>query len=626
MPFVQLNFTNSGNWVQSPQSFSTMSSRQQTLNLDKSVISDKPNKIRKRGSSSSSSSSLVRKYRFKRAILVPMWNTRTKSPSMATQLAKPLSSSVISGKEKDLSVFGRKLAATLWEINDLPTSRAKKDIGEEKVRSKKKEMWKQKAADSSKPNMSDSSYSRICESERVKGFEGEGSRRVSTGSHKLQLADYYLGGFDDLSNANFNEVGDQPRNSAYSKDTVRVKNRLNKARTGLSTSKKLLKALNQICLHKHNSSSMPLILGLRRELDQVCNQIDQVIQEKGLKQNDVEHLLKNFAEAKAAWKRREREKVRHAMSRMAEEIEVEKRLRRQIERLNKKIAQEMADVKASHFKISEELETEKRARNTLEQICNELAKGIEEDRAEVEELKRESAKVRDEVEKEREMFQFANVLREERVQMKLLEARYEFEEKNAVLEKLRNELEAFLKNEGENSDVSPLMKKIKDLESYLNRSRWGSEPVEKQDDTDAGYGVKQGDESDDSDIRSIELSLDNNKSYKWSYACDDDGGEEFKGVSIDGIGRKSFFEKIQRGSSCFNKKDFGKNIQKNSNELEQEGSSGLLSGAQMLDKSDEFENFRSKSRPLQDGGGEAEISFLLEGGQLKQEAAGRISI
>ncbi|XP_054817246.1 uncharacterized protein LOC129316889 isoform X2 [Prosopis cineraria] len=586
MPFVQLNFTNSGNWVQSPQSFSTMSSRQQTLNLDKSVISDKPNKIRKRGSSSSSSSSLVRKYRFKRAILVPMWNTRTKSPSMATQLAKPLSSSVISGKEKDLSVFGRKLAATLWEINDLPTSRAKKDIGEEKVRSKKKEMWKQKAADSSKPNMSDSSYSRICES----------------------------------------EVGDQPRNSAYSKDTVRVKNRLNKARTGLSTSKKLLKALNQICLHKHNSSSMPLILGLRRELDQVCNQIDQVIQEKGLKQNDVEHLLKNFAEAKAAWKRREREKVRHAMSRMAEEIEVEKRLRRQIERLNKKIAQEMADVKASHFKISEELETEKRARNTLEQICNELAKGIEEDRAEVEELKRESAKVRDEVEKEREMFQFANVLREERVQMKLLEARYEFEEKNAVLEKLRNELEAFLKNEGENSDVSPLMKKIKDLESYLNRSRWGSEPVEKQDDTDAGYGVKQGDESDDSDIRSIELSLDNNKSYKWSYACDDDGGEEFKGVSIDGIGRKSFFEKIQRGSSCFNKKDFGKNIQKNSNELEQEGSSGLLSGAQMLDKSDEFENFRSKSRPLQDGGGEAEISFLLEGGQLKQEAAGRISI
>lgn len=87
--------------------------------------SDKPiNKTRKRGCSSSSSSSLVRRYRFKRAILVPMSNTKTKSPSVATHITKTLPFSVISGKDKEmkeLSVSARKLAATLWEINnDLP--------------------------------------------------------------------------------------------------------------------------------------------------------------------------------------------------------------------------------------------------------------------------------------------------------------------------------------------------------------------------------------------------------------------------------------------------------------------------------------------------------------------------
>ncbi|KAJ1440728.1 hypothetical protein SESBI_01798 [Sesbania bispinosa] len=144
---------------------------------------------------------------------------------------------------------------------------------------------------------------------------------------------------------------------------------------------------------------------------------------------------------KGCWKRREREKIHDAVKNVAEELAVEKKLRRQTERLNKKIAKEMAN--------------EKRAKEILEQICDELARGIGEDRAQVEELKRESAIVREEVEKEREMLQLADVLREERVQMKLSEAKYQFEEKNAVLEKLRNELEGFMRTKDqENGDVS----------------------------------------------------------------------------------------------------------------------------------------------------------------------------
>ncbi|KAJ4954435.1 hypothetical protein NE237_011218 [Protea cynaroides] len=78
--------------------------------------------------------------------------------------------------------------------------------------------------------------------------------------------------------------------------------------------------------------------------------------------------------------------------------------------------------------------------NLMEEVCEALARNIGEDKAEVEELKRESAKVREEVEKEREMLQLADVLCEERVQMKLSEAKFQFEEKNAAVDKLRNEL------------------------------------------------------------------------------------------------------------------------------------------------------------------------------------------
>lgn len=143
------------------------------------------NKIRKRGCSSSSSSSLVRRYRLKRAILVgrkggsstpvPMWKTRaTSSPSLAThqhaQFLNPLlPSSGVTCEENELSVSARKLAATLWEINDSPPSRAvKKDIEAEQVRSQKCLRSREKAVSSSRsgllrPHMSDPSYSPVSE-------------------------------------------------------------------------------------------------------------------------------------------------------------------------------------------------------------------------------------------------------------------------------------------------------------------------------------------------------------------------------------------------------------------------------------------------------------------------------
>ena len=52
-----------------------------------------------------------------------------------------------------------------------------------------------------------------------------------------------------------------------------------------------------------------------------------------------------------------------------------------------------------------------------------MAHSIKEDRVELEELKKESEKVCEEIEEEREMLRVADLLREERVQMRLTDAK-----------------------------------------------------------------------------------------------------------------------------------------------------------------------------------------------------------
>ncbi|CAI8592846.1 unnamed protein product [Vicia faba] len=503
-------------------------------------LKQKHNKIRKRGCSSTSSSSIFsRKYRFKRAILIgkksgystpaPTWKTSSKSPSMATHhhhhhhvtknTAFHSFRSGLLSKEKETSVSARKLGATIWEINDLTPSRVKK----ESMKSNKDR-----------------------DREKVESL----CRSMILGPQKLDL--------DLSSNRLFSE---KESNKAKEKKNcgkckVGVKKGLKEAKSGLCALKKLLKVLSQMVVEeKHSSRSMPLILAMSNEVDHVHNQIDQFIHEQSLNENDIEYLMKHFEEEKNDWKRREREKIREATTSIAQELEIEKKLRKQTERMNMKFSKEIDKVKASYKKLSKEHEREKRAKEILEQVCDELGKGIGEDRAKVEDMKRESEKVREEFEKEREMLHLADVLREERVHMKLSEAKYQFEEKNAMLENLRNEVESLIRNKEEKEkgdddvevEVDQGLEKLKDLEIFLNKTFFEFQNLEEGNDS-----IENEDESGESDLQSIELNMDNeNKSYKWSYACENIPHFEAKRVSIDkDIGRRSFSD---WGSICLNK-------------------------------------------------------------------------
>ncbi|GKU93783.1 hypothetical protein SLEP1_g7349 [Rubroshorea leprosula] len=583
-------------------------------------------KIRKRGCSSSSSSSLVQKYRFKRAIVVgkragsttpvPTWKTGTNSPSLAMPAAEFSKGSP--NKAKETSVSARKLAATLWEINKIPSPPALEES--EAARDKTNARTRVRVARIShtlQPNLSDPSYSPI--SEKMDRYrENSHRRRTSVVSQKLRLTDYKVGSSDSISNASVMEIESYPRGKTHTGICMIGKEtRLKDVSNGLITSKQLLKVLNRMWgLEEQHSSAMSLISALRIEIDSARIQVDQLIQEQRCNRGEIEYLMKHFAEEKAAWKRKERERIVNVTACMAEELEVEKKLRRQTERLNKKLGKELADTKAALSKATKELEGEKRAKEILKQVCDELARGIGEDRAEVEELKRESEKVKEEMEKEREMLQFADVLREERVQMKLSEAKYHFEEKNAVVEKLRNELEAYLRTKGDKESAtngSPNLQRIKELEAYLREIDFGSceaaerenDKGERRDGADCDYGnYRISVDSVDSDLHSIELNMDNNNmSYKWSYACPKDGQGDSKRVSVDreSKGRKSLSERIPWGSICLERGisnstnwDLRPKIQEKSDGLERERSSDIaFASHDQTQDEDEIRRYKS---------------------------------
>lgn len=545
------------------------------LNVDGELVGGQ-SKVRKRGSSSSSSSSLVRNYRLKRAILVgkkagsstpvPTWKMSSSSRSPSLKNVKNILLAPKGGggggggdRGRELSVSARKLAATLWEINGVvSTAKVKSHLEDTKSEIDQGGDRKDRNLKSSKVGAvpfycSDPSFSPLSEKMDQPNV-GSHRRRASIGSQKLLPSDCNLGGFTSLHNASLMEV-DQNQLHVHSRTPRgnKVKHRLKDLLGALTTSKDLLKVLNHIWrLEEQPPASLSLLSALKVEIERAFIQVTKVIHEQKSSERETDFLLHQFEEERAAWKMKEKERIRSAVKAIAGELEIEKKLKRQTERLNKKLGRELADTKTALVRANKELESEKRAREILEQVCDELARGIGEDRAVVEQLKNESAKVREEVEKEREMLHLADVLREERVQMKLLEAKYQFEEKNAVVDELRTELEAYLKTkvDEEQEAGSPNYERIKELEKYLRETLPVSSQYQDQEKNDVEIAYKEAEEAEDSgdsDLHSIELNMDDkSKSYKWSDVIQD--GSKKMAISGKTTGRNSTSEKRQRQS------------------------------------------------------------------------------
>lgn len=617
-------------------------------------------KIRKRVSSSSSSSSFSavnnnkkkkKNYRFKRAILVGK-TTATPVPSwkviMAATSESPLQrlhnfelnndNNNINGvkfvgedhgtnnKGKE-AMSARKLAATLWEINGLHSPGGLKDdmFEEKRVRKNSDRVGKLFDADPHTPV-----------SDQIDGSKVGGHRRRSSAtSQKLQITEYKGGKASSIEVASHMAgLGD---------NDISFKNRLKDVNNSLIASKEIVKVLFRILSQEaQHSSRTTLVSALKVEIDRARSQVDKLIQEQRFNGNQMDALLKQFAEEKAAWKSKERERIREAVSSLARELEIERKLRRRAERMNKKLGLELADTRAHFSRAMKELDSERRAREILEQTCDELARGIGEERVEVEELKRESAKAREEVEKERQMLQLADVLREERVQMKLAEARYEYEEKNAALERLKSEIETRFKggtsNENGDETTCPKFDGKEGLKDFLRKMQTTVALENGEGEVDDDDGAGEGD-SGDSELHSIELNVDNNRSYKWSFTCEGNNQGDSRRGSMDEVfkGRRSLSEKIQWESICLQRKtsdggiewDFSANnkLENNMNGFDKGRTSGFYEDGEINNQEDDepFKRFNPvKSQKLPSCQGSASPAMSTGNSSRLREACSAI--
>ncbi|XP_055801287.1 uncharacterized protein LOC129870501 isoform X2 [Solanum dulcamara] len=216
-------------------------------------------------------------------------------------------------------------------------------------------------------------------------------------------------------------------------------------------------------LHDKQVNTSSMISTLEAELECARARIHQLETEQHSSKKKLEQFLRKLSEEKAAWRCKEHEKIRAIMDDMRADFSRERKNRKRLEIFNSKLVNELADAKSSAKRYLQNYEKERQARGLIEEVCDELAKELGEDKAEVEEMKRESLKFTEEVDEERKMLQMAEVWREERVQMKLVDAKVMLEEKYSQMNKLIGELESFLNSRGRSFDVEE-MKRAEQLQ------------------------------------------------------------------------------------------------------------------------------------------------------------------
>ncbi|WOL18105.1 hypothetical protein Cni_G26898 [Canna indica] len=198
-------------------------------------------------------------------------------------------------------------------------------------------------------------------------------------------------------------------------------------------------------LEDQQVNTVSVMSALQLELEQARKYINELESERQSAKKRLDHFLKRLAEEKASWRSREHEKVCNVVEHIKDDLRKERKNRKWLEVVNAKLVSELAEAKLSAKKCLQSYEKERKARQLMEEVCDDLAKEIGEDKAEVEALKRESMRMRDEVDEERRMLQMAEVWREERVQMKLVDAKLMLEEKYVQLCNLKKDIEAFLR-------------------------------------------------------------------------------------------------------------------------------------------------------------------------------------
>lgn len=387
----------------------------------------------------------------KRAIVV---GSRRAAPTTPVPSWKVFNNQLYDGMNKP-PPSARKLAASLWELQDLPLPACFSACLS--VNSHRRQ-------DSPKANSLDYSASSPHSqtdngSSTPKMGRKTGSSRHAHEAHLRKL----------LSKSNMESGGmvDRQRHVPCGLFPSTRKTELG----ATSMSQELLKVFSQIrLLEEQHNASVNWTTALHSELMLSQARVRELELPHRHARREVEGLVKKFSEDKMAWKAKENQKIKLAVQSVTAQLEDERAVRHRLEAANRHLTKELIEAQSAGAKALQELEKERKARQLIEEVCHELAQETGEDKAEVEEMKREAQKVRDELEEERRMLQLAEVWREERVQMKLGEAKLALEEKTAALDVMKGELETFLRTqqEGTSSSHNPSLRDAQVLHNVIS--------------------------------------------------------------------------------------------------------------------------------------------------------------
>lgn len=297
---------------------------------------------------------------------VPTWRmVGSRSPSLILRAAaaSPRYPPSLSGRSRSGQgqgqppVSARKLGATLWELNELPSPSTSPRLTAAEERVGRREKLKRSVnSNYLPPHLSDPSHSPTASEKMERSGTGSHRRKESSMSRRTKADNY-----DSRSNASFMEIETRSRCHTPSGSTVvGVKTRLKDVSNALTTSKELLKIISRVWSPDDQpSTSMSLISALHSELERARLQINQLIREERSDNKEISYLLKRFSEEKAAWKSKEQEVVEAAVDTITAELEVERKLRKRFEGLNKKLGKELDETKAALHKSMKELERKK---------------------------------------------------------------------------------------------------------------------------------------------------------------------------------------------------------------------------------------------------------------------------
>ncbi|KAK6804615.1 hypothetical protein RDI58_002399 [Solanum bulbocastanum] len=272
-----------------------------------------------------------------------------------------------------------------------------------------------------------------------------------------------------------------------------LKGRSGKSSYSLKTSTELLKILNRIwSLEEQQASNMSLVKALRKEVDHSQRRVKELQEEKKRDREELNDLMMLIDDYRIGRKNNKHNKAEEAVKTLTDELRDERKLRKHSENLHRKLARDLTEVKSSFSTALKELEREREARSILEELCDEFSFGIKEYDEEVRFLK---SKVRkDQIlteEKDGLIIHISEAWLDERMQMKQSQRRQDPAEKKTIVDKLRSEIQTFLKAR-QSSDYANNVLNLKgakesslcrhSLESFHLNNPASAPRVEKEDD------------------------------------------------------------------------------------------------------------------------------------------------